>query len=156
RRVAPALTFGQDVGQDSRNSFALLAHGLQRGRRGFDRNRFRRGRFQRRSEGLVSESRRRHGVRDRKDRNPAQPRDLVGRGLRGKACRDGNSGSTEVTGNSKVWVSALNSRPEIRSVFSGKRVQFYDTTLRDGEQTVGVVLSPQQKLEIAYRLDELG
>src|SRR5499427_9775973 len=57
---------------------------------------------------------------------------------------------------SKIWVSDLNARPEIRSVFSGKRVQFYDTTLRDGEQTVGVVLSPQQKLEIAYRLDELG
>ena len=35
-------------------------------------------------------------------------------------------------------------------------VRFYDTTLRDGEQTVGVVLSPQQKLEIARKLDELG
>ena len=61
-----------------------------------------------------------------------------------------------MTGNSKVWVSDLNSRPEIRSIFSGKRVKFYDTTLRDGEQTVGVVFSPQQKLEIAYKLDELG
>jgi isopropylmalate/homocitrate/citramalate synthase len=36
------------------------------------------------------------------------------------------------------------------------QVRFYDTTLRDGEQTVGVVLSPQQKLEIARKLDELG
>jgi isopropylmalate/homocitrate/citramalate synthase len=35
-------------------------------------------------------------------------------------------------------------------------VHFYDTTLRDGEQTVGVILSPQQKLEIARKLDELG
>src|SRR5262249_55202419 len=31
-----------------------------------------------------------------------------------------------------------------------------DTTLRDGEQTVGVVLDPAQKLEIARLLDELG
>ncbi|MFL5945449.1 MAG: LeuA family protein [Gaiellaceae bacterium] len=36
------------------------------------------------------------------------------------------------------------------------QVGFYDTTLRDGEQTVGVVLDPQQKLEIARLLDELG
>ena len=35
-------------------------------------------------------------------------------------------------------------------------VRFYDATLRDGEQTVGVVLSPQQKLDIARELDALG
>src|SRR5580704_16804347 len=58
--------------------------------------------------------------------------------------------------STKVWVSELNSRPEIRSAFAGKTIRFYDTTLRDGEQTVGVVLSPQQKLEIAHKLDELG
>jgi isopropylmalate/homocitrate/citramalate synthase len=58
--------------------------------------------------------------------------------------------------NSTIWVSELNARPEIRSAFPRSTVRFYDTTLRDGEQTVGVVLSPQQKLEIARKLDELG
>jgi isopropylmalate/homocitrate/citramalate synthase len=58
--------------------------------------------------------------------------------------------------NSNVWVSDLNKRAQIRSAFPPTTVRFYDTTLRDGEQTVGVVLSPQQKLEIARKLDELG
>ncbi len=61
-----------------------------------------------------------------------------------------------MTDNSKIWVSELNARPEVRSAFPKSEVRFYDTTLRDGEQTVGVVLSPQQKLEIARKLDELG
>jgi isopropylmalate/homocitrate/citramalate synthase len=61
------------------------------------------------------------------------------------------------TGQNGVWVSELNSRPEVRKTFPpGRVVQFYDTTLRDGEQSVGVVLTPQQKLEIARGLDELG
>src|SRR5438270_90099 len=58
--------------------------------------------------------------------------------------------------NSKIWVSELNARPEIRSAFPHSTVHFYDTTLRDGEQTVGITLSPPQKLEIARKLDELG
>jgi isopropylmalate/homocitrate/citramalate synthase len=58
--------------------------------------------------------------------------------------------------NSQIWVSELNAREEIRSVFPRQEIRFYDTTLRDGEQTVGVVFSPQQKLEIAHKLDELG
>src|SRR6266403_964923 len=58
--------------------------------------------------------------------------------------------------NPEIWVSELNARPEIRAAFPHSTVHFYDTTLRDGEQTVGVVLSPQQKLEIALKLDELG
>ncbi len=61
-----------------------------------------------------------------------------------------------MSADSKVWVSEFNSRPEIRSKYPKTPVRFYDTTLRDGEQTVGVVLSPQQKVDIARQLDALG
>ena len=55
------------------------------------------------------------------------------------------------------WISELNRRPEVRKDFASRQaVKFYDTTLRDGEQSVGVVLTPVQKLEIARGLDELG
>ena len=61
------------------------------------------------------------------------------------------------TGLHGIWVSELNNRPEVRkNLPSARAVQFYDTTLRDGEQSVGVVLTPQQKLEIARALDDLG
>ena len=35
-------------------------------------------------------------------------------------------------------------------------VRFLDTTLRDGEQTPGVSLTPDKKLQIACKLDQLG
>jgi len=50
-----------------------------------------------------------------------------------------------------IWAGRLNRPHSIDA-----EVGFYDTTLRDGEQTVGVVLDPQQKLELAGALDELG
>lgn len=56
-----------------------------------------------------------------------------------------------------IWISELNLRSDVRKVFATTQpVKFYDTTLRDGEQSVGVVLAPQQKLQIARGLDALG
>jgi D-citramalate synthase len=37
-----------------------------------------------------------------------------------------------------------------------EKIRVFDTTLRDGEQTPGVSLTPESKLRIAKRLDELG
>jgi len=36
------------------------------------------------------------------------------------------------------------------------KVRIFDTTLRDGEQSPGVSITPEQKLQIAIRLDQLG
>ena len=49
------------------------------------------------------------------------------------------------------WTGAINEPHAFDA-----RVGFYDTTLRDGEQTVGVVLTAEEKLELARGLDELG
>jgi len=48
-----------------------------------------------------------------------------------------------------IWgIALLGKYPE--------QVQFFDTTLRDGEQTPGISLTPPKKLEIARALDALG
>jgi isopropylmalate/homocitrate/citramalate synthase len=50
-----------------------------------------------------------------------------------------------------IWTGEVNAPYAFQA-----EVGLYDTTLRDGEQTVGVVLDPQQKLEIARGLAEAG
>jgi len=51
----------------------------------------------------------------------------------------------------EFWTGGLNDAFAFKA-----EIGFYDTTLRDGEQTVGVVLTPEDKLELARGLDELG
>jgi len=41
-------------------------------------------------------------------------------------------------------------------VLFGESIRFFDTTLRDGEQTPGVCLTPAEKLEIATHLADVG
>ena len=68
----------------------------------------------------------------------------------------GNSRSGTVVPRDALWISDLNHRDGVRRKITTGTVRFYDTTLRDGEQSVGVVLPPPQKLEIAQALDGLG
>ncbi len=55
------------------------------------------------------------------------------------------------------WVSHFNFDPSIVSNFHfPSEVIFHDVTLRDGEQTPGIVLRAKEKVEIAKKLDEVG
>lgn len=59
--------------------------------------------------------------------------------------------------NDKIWISELNNADAIQSPFDhNKKIRFYDTTLRDGEQAVGIVFTPEEKFEIACGLADLG
>ncbi len=55
------------------------------------------------------------------------------------------------------WVSPFNFIDEVRAGFNlPKRVEIHDATLRDGEQTPGVVFRKEDKVQIARMLDEVG
>lgn len=55
------------------------------------------------------------------------------------------------------WVSELNQKDEVLGEnYFPKTLEFYDTTLRDGEQTIGVSWDKHDKLEIAKMIDSLG
>jgi len=55
------------------------------------------------------------------------------------------------------WLSEFNQKPEVLGEkHFPKKLKIYDTTLRDGEQTIGVSFDKNEKLEIAKILDEMG
>ena len=44
----------------------------------------------------------------------------------------------------------------VKNLIDGKEIYIVDTTLRDGEQTAGVVFANQEKIAIASMLSDLG
>ena len=57
----------------------------------------------------------------------------------------------------QIWTSSLNAMDRVQTGFDrSKTIRFYDTTLRDGEQSVGVCFSAEEKFAIACKIAELG
>ncbi len=57
----------------------------------------------------------------------------------------------------EFWVSPYNVIDEVTSTFDlPEKVEVHDATLRDGEQTPGVVFSPEDKVAMAEKMAEVG
>ena len=57
----------------------------------------------------------------------------------------------------KWWVSPANFAEEVTKEFGfPEKIEILDTTLRDGEQEIGIVLTKEDKVEIAKKLDAAG
>ena len=56
----------------------------------------------------------------------------------------------------KSFVSPYNFVENVNLKVDPKDIIVYDTTLRDGEQTPGICFTPDEKIDIAIKLDELG
>lgn len=57
----------------------------------------------------------------------------------------------------KWWVSPYNYREEVLETFSlPDKVEIHDATLRDGEQTPGVVMRPAEKVRLAKKMNDIG
>lgn len=55
------------------------------------------------------------------------------------------------------WLSNYNEMPDVKKQLAGmKKIKIYDTTLRDGEQSIGVSMNAQDKLNIAKKLAMAG
>ena len=55
------------------------------------------------------------------------------------------------------WASPYNDLNEVKSLMTaGQKVEIHDATLRDGEQTPGVVFTKDDKVRIAEMLDQIG
>lgn len=65
--------------------------------------------------------------------------------------------SVEYHKEGEWWVSPYNVIDEVTSSFElPEKVEIHDATLRDGEQTPGVVFSPEDKIAIAEKMAEVG
>jgi methanogen homocitrate synthase len=58
--------------------------------------------------------------------------------------------------NDGWWVCPFNFVEEVSKDLKGKKVSIHDVTLRDGEQTLGVSFSPEERVRIAEALTDMG